>query len=441
MVDVIKDRHARRGMRAVAAIAAVVGSLGLTAAAPAQFGSAAGFGEMMTPYFLRRDLTLFADGLDLDEGQSMIVESLYWDYEDEHEAGKSRMIERLGNMRDELKNLDRDQVLELVFKPFEERSTEWETMRERFVENVKAVLTSEQLERWPKFRRRLRRDKELPKGRLSGESANLFHLVAELDLDERTAMHIEPELDEYDLTLDGALLVREKHMHDSRLAMINSLRDEDTDTSLAIYERQIVARLAIRDTNDTFTEIIADALPSDVGEEFRTMTYARAYPRVYRAIAAQRIFTEARQLEDLSAETLDAIVELEDAFLDELTPLNERIRHLIQQHEPAESRYRAASFAARASGVRKPKPADPTRPEFRRREELGRTYVSLLRDLLTPEQFASLSGSQRFLGRTVGGKSAGSDATGSRDRSEKRRLIEQMRHPSLGASKRAGDDN
>lgn len=441
MVDVINDRHARRGRRAVTATAALAGSLGLTAIAPAQFGEAAGFGEMMTPYFLRRDLTLFAEGLDLDEGQSMIVESLYWDYEDEHEAGKRRMLERLSNMRNEFENLDRDQVLQLVFKPFEERSTEWEAMRERFVENVKAVLTSEQLERWPKFRRRLRRDKELPKGRLSGESANLFHLVAELDLDERTAMHVEPALDEYDLTIDGDLLVREMHMHDSRLAMMNSIRDDDIDTSLAIYERQIVARIAIRNTNDTFTEIIADTLPSDVGEEFRTMTYERAYPRVYRAIAAQRIFKEARQLEDLATETLDAIVELERAFLDELTPLNERIRHLIQEHEPAQSRHRAANFAARASGVRKPKPTDPTRLEFRKREELGRTYVSLLRDLLTPEQFASLSGSQRFLGRTIGKDASSRDATDNREWSEKRRLIERNRHPSLGASKKSGDDS
>ena len=72
---------------------AIASALVIAAPASAQFGEAAGFGEVMSPYFFKRDLVHFANGLELDEGQSVIVESLYWDFEEEHEAGKVLMLD------------------------------------------------------------------------------------------------------------------------------------------------------------------------------------------------------------------------------------------------------------------------------------------------------------------------------------------------------------
>lgn len=391
--------HHPRHLRRLSFAFALVLTLGLTAAAPAQYGEAAGFGEMMSPYFLRRDLTMFVDELELDEGQSAILESLYFDYEEEHETGKVRMLERLSNMRDELQNLERDRIMELVFKPFEDRSEEWERMRTQFLENVEAILNNRQLEIYPQFRRHLRREKEIPKGRFSGESANLFHVINQLDLAPQVLEYIQPILDEYDVQLDAALKVRERQLRDSRLAMMTSIKDDDNASALAIYDRQIDARIAVRQVNDAFTSALYEALPDEVDVEFRSAVLESAYPRIYRPTSAQRILSAAKQLEGLSAETLEAIYSLESEYLVELGAVNEVILRMLQQFEPEEARYRASSFAARSQGARPPKPVDPTREKYRERDEIGRRYIELLRDLLTPEQFQSLPGAERAIRR------------------------------------------
>lgn len=387
---------------AIRYVPALVAALVLTASAPAQFGEAAGFGEMMSPYFLRRDLTIFVDELELDEGQTAILESLYSDYEDEHEAGKVRMLERLSNMRDELENLERDRIMQLVFKPFEDRSEEWEGMRTQFLANVEAILNGRQLEMYTQFRRQLRREKEIPKGRFSGESVNLFHAVAQLDLAPSVLEYLQPTLDQYDLRLDAALEVRERLLRDSRLAMMTSIKDDDHASALTIYDRQIDARIAVRRINDEFTMVLYEALPAEADAEFLATVRERAYPRIYRATAVQRILAAAKQLEGLSSETLQAIENLEASYLAEVAGINDTIRRLLQEYEPEEARFRASSFAARSEGKRPSKPSDPTRDEYRRRDEVGRRYVEMLRDLLTPEQFESLPGAQRALRSTKG---------------------------------------
>ena len=101
----------RPGLAVLALTLAFAPDAGLATPASAQFGEAAGFGEMMSPYFLRRDLEIFAEGLELDEGQAVIVEQIYYDYEDEHETGKARMLERLSSMREDLEGLDAGSVL------------------------------------------------------------------------------------------------------------------------------------------------------------------------------------------------------------------------------------------------------------------------------------------------------------------------------------------
>lgn len=396
-------------LRRLLTAAALTTVIGLTGTASAQFGQAAGFGEMMSPYFMRRDLMLFAEGLDLDEGQAAIVETLYMDYEDEHEAGRERMFDRINDMREDLDDMDRSQLLDIVFQPFEDRSEEWDKMRERFLENVKTILSEEQLEQWPAFRRELRRDKELPKGQFGAENIDLFHLVRDLDLPPTERSQLDGILEEYDLSLDRALRTRETHMRESRMAMMHAIRDEDPSTSVEIHDRQIDARIEIRDTNLRYGMALADRLSGEEGDELRRTIRMRAYPRIYREPPALRIIRQAIKLDDLSAETLEAVLSLESAYLDELAPMNATLERLLAEYEPQQARYRANSFAMRATGTKQPKPVDPSRDEFKRRQEMGKRYVQQLQDLLTDEQFRSLSGASRYL-RTGREASAPNDA-------------------------------
>ena len=53
----------------------------------------------------------------------------------------------------------------------------------------------------------------------------------------------------------------------------------------------------------------------------------------------------------------------------------------------------------RSSGHAPKKLEDPTRPVFKDREALGRRYIEMLRDILTPDQFIELEGARRWVPR------------------------------------------
>jgi hypothetical protein len=362
---------------------ACAGAIGLSGAASGQFGEAAGFGEVMGPYFFKRDLVHFIEGLNLDDAQSVILESLYWDYTDAQEASKQEMIDRLQQMREEFETLDRDRIMQIIFTPFEDRCREWDTLNEQFLQSVRAILNSQQLQRWPQFRQKLRREKQLPQGRLTGE--------------EPTRVLIEPLLRDYASHLDEALARRQDLFRESRLLMMHSIRDEQPEAALTIYQKQVDARVQVRDVNDQYTEAIAAALPEDVGALFLQTALERAYPRVYGPTPAERVFEAALKLEGLDPTTLKAIEDLFREYRTRLEEINQRILRKIREYEPQEQEYRAAVFALRGTGQRPERPVDPSREEFRQRTELGREYIQRLRALLSDEQFRSLPGISRFL--------------------------------------------
>ena len=389
---------------ALIAALACIGSLGLTPTAPAQFGRAAGFHEVTSPHFLSRDMRLFEESLGLDDGQSLILQNIFWDYNDVNEDATERMKQRFEDMQEELRELDRESILQLVFRPFEERAAAWDDANDQFLESVKTILNDEQLQRWPKFHRELRRVKQLPKGEFSGESVDLFRVLRELDFEEPIRTMARLLLEEYEIRLDDALQRRERLrrvFRSSPLMMVNLLRGDKSEDLLSNYERLIEARVAVRQVNDEYIEAITDALADPYAGTFRRAALERGYERVFRATPTERMFAAALELQDLTEETLEAVGQLQAAYLAELDVINASLLRLIRSYEPRAERDRAAGFALRESGRKVEKQPDPTREEFRNRDALGRRYAEQLKALLTPEQFQSLPGARRLSSGTV----------------------------------------
>ncbi len=385
-----------------------------TGSASAQFGRAAGFSEVQSPYFLSRDLQIFDEGLGLDDGQSMILQSLYWDYADDNDADTDLMKQRFEDMSEELRDQDRSRVLQIVFQPFEEKSAKWERLNEQFLESVRAILNDEQLDRWPEFRRKLRREKQISKGELSGESVNLFHVIRELDYEEPARMMINHLLDDYDKMLDEALLRRQRLLREYRMMTINAIRGEDPEEMISNHNQLIAARIAVRRVNDDYIEAIGDGLPAEIGPKFRRAALERGYDRIYRLTSVQRMFDAALKLDGLTAGTLTAIEELQRSYLAELDAVNNSLLRMIRDYEPESERQRASSFALRGTGRQVEKTPDPTREEFRNRDSMGKRYVDQLKAILTPEQFDSLPGSHRLSSDAARSKPSRRNAAGSR---------------------------
>lgn len=384
---------------ALLGLAAATAGAVFTPAAEAQFGQAAGFGEVMNPYFMRRDIDLVVDWLDLDQSQGVIVESLFFDYEDAHAASRNKMIDSFRQLSDELDDMDRADMLRIVMKPFEEKAEEWESQRSEFLENVQLLLGPAQIDEWPTFVRKLRRYKDLPKGEFAGEHVDLFIVLDRLKLEEWMLESLAGLLNEYELALDDVLRAREDSFRDSRLAMMHALRDEDHGTSLRLYDEQLDRHMGVRNVNDDYREVIAAALSPEIGSKFRYEALMEGYPGVFRTTPAQRVFEAALQHPSLDEETMAAIVDLNNAFLDEIAIVNENLLAATRRHEPVQARHRAEKFAARTDrpGERIDPIDDPTRAIYTERRDLGRQYIQMLRELMSPEDFAALPGASRFM--------------------------------------------
>lgn len=379
----------------VAAAVVVMAVCGSTA--NAQFGEAAGIAEAMVPDFMTRDVRLFQDGLELDDTQRVIIEALFNDYQDSFDAGLAKMKQRFEEMRPELQAMDERRVMAMVFVPFDEWGKEKAVLREQFLENVRVLLTTEQQEMWPAFDRRLRREKELHKGRLSGESTDLLAIVRDLNLDEETLRPVKPVLEAYDIALDNAIKARQQSISGRSSEMLSHMANENVELSMAIFETQLGRRMAIRSVNDEYILKIAEALPADSGAKFRATALDRAYPRVYRETPAERLLKAALELPDLNPDIRSSVELILQNYQVEVAAMNESLVKTLRDFEPKELRLRAEAFTARMSGGQATKIEDPSREDFARREELGREYAKQLQAVLLPEQFGGLPGAARFI--------------------------------------------
>ena len=124
---------------------------------------------------------------------------------------------------------------------------------------------------------------------------------------------------------------------------------------------------------------------------------------MYRTTRGLRTIKAAKETENLASENLQAIENLEVDFLVELKIINEDLVRLIKKQEPTNILFKIKSAQARATGEKLDKPEDKTNEKYNNRRELDLRYIEKLKDLLTPEQYASLPGVGAGGPATLGG--------------------------------------
>ena len=211
--------------------------------------------EQFQPTILRRDVQLMRDELQLDDTQVPIVETLVSDYETQFSEASEKaqqrqrdLMQRMfqsfmgGDTREKFQQSfqkiqsDLEQMAveaggelppetrrqyfrEQMQKMSEEMAKEREAsgaaaetraiaadmvksaeswrrergdMDSKLMEGVQATLKDPQKAEWPAFDRFLRREKSLPRGRLSGESVNLFAVLDAMQADAGIALKVVP---------------------------------------------------------------------------------------------------------------------------------------------------------------------------------------------------------------------------------------------------------
>ena len=383
----------------VAMAAAII----VTTAAPAhaQFGGRATFGEAFVPDILQRDLTLMTSTLQLEEWQRPVVEALLQDYVTAFNTGVEALKDRMKADAQHTLSADptnANAVLEKVMAPIESWRDEKRRMLDKFMADLKSQLGPQQMERWPNFERALRRERMLHEGDLSGESTDLFAVMARMQLDPAHEEAAKQAVAEYEVALDDALVARDRGIRGvEKSSLKEAMSAMNHDTGAEAQERIMAFRIPVRSANDAGIESIAKAL-GDRGGEFRTLALAAGYPDVFRPHPVTILMQQARALDSLTPEQGQQIDALMSEFAGVCNEQNMRLYEAVRAEEPKAPRKRAEAAAQRRAGGATPSmpqasnESDPVVKARVERERTGEPFRDRLMAILTPEQKAELPG-------------------------------------------------
>jgi hypothetical protein len=272
--------------------------------------------------------------------------------------------------------------------------TEKKRLGERFASDVKTVLDEPQRLKWPAFERRLVRERTIGRGKLAGESVNLYALVREVDLDDATMVSLAPLLDEYDLKLDAALRARNDFTIGSQRLFMQAAQARSAELAGPVIRREVELRVAVRGVNEQFAPLLAARMPEPIQIDFQNLYRQRGFPMVYRSTPVQRNFKVALELAQDDPTLQEAIRGLETAYLSELHPLNEQLRQAVIAHEGEEfARQSEARIVGKAGQVGEA--LDGLTDVRGRRHELDRRYQKELLAILPPGLASEVAGVSR----------------------------------------------
>ena len=270
-------------------------------------------------------------------------------------------------------------------------------LKNEFESDLMLLLPEEQAEAWPGVERHLRRLNTLPKGQLAGESLDLYRLLDEFLPGASDQQPTATTLKDYELRLDDTLSNRNQYLTESEVDSFLAWAEQDFDKTIELMERESELRLAVRDVNEEFVQTIASGLEESQAASLREAGRQKAYHAVYRKTREQRLFEQAKAIEGLDSDVLDAVTNLETAYLEELVLANEQLVEATRQNQPGQrirmiemmQKVRSGSFKFEA------RPTNPIMDGHRQRSQLGRRYAKQLKSLLTEEQFDSLPGARQ----------------------------------------------
>lgn len=364
----------------------------LTAPAKAQFGGAAGFADAFRPEFLERDMPLFVEHLRLEDWQRPIVEILLQDYAQSFELGIGRVKDEMKESQAIIGRSQPEDVMKIILEPISRWDEERRILRDEFLLNVKAQLSGDQSARWPRFERTLRREKELPKGELFGESVDLYSMFRSLRLPYEIEESVDPLIAAYEVDLDAALNARRQRIDSLQDGIKEAMAAMDFEAGLSATDRIMATRVAVRQVQDAWIERIAEALPEPHSDTFRRNALERGYPKAFRPTAIPRLLESVRELPDLTDAQRSQLDAIEADFDVALTRVETSIVDTIRREQPGEARRKVERMIERRNGNaprREPTAEDKLIAE--KNDLVDETRKRILA-VLTPEQTGDLPG-------------------------------------------------
>jgi hypothetical protein len=326
--------------------ALLVSALGLVFLAPHQLlgqAEAQGFRNMMDDggSITRTGFKEYAKILGLDQDQTAAAEALldgYLTAQKDTSAQMRRAIDAARNQADAAGGGGNGggqggggAGWQASAKVAQEYMTKAETLRNGFMDDVKALLTPEQTDRWPKVERYRRRQDLLRAAFVSGQSVDLIDVAKTMKLPVDGNPAMAETLDNYEVEMDRALVEGERLMKEMRDSMGGG--QGGFEKMREMMGRAMDQSKAIRDVNSKYARVLGGMLPEDKVPAFQDEVRKRSFPRVFRQPYVGKAIDAANGFADLDQSQREQLAAIKASYEREAAPLNDRWIKTIQDDE------------------------------------------------------------------------------------------------------------
>jgi hypothetical protein len=205
-----------------------------------------------------------------------------------------------------------------------------ETLERAFMDDLRAILTEAQSERFVRVERARRREVAAREATVSGEAVDLGRVVAAAAPGVAT-----PELAEamevYELELDRLIQARPEPM--AMGGGPGGGMPIDIEKMQATMKERSESGKKIAEANDRHARKIEALLPEGTRAAFRREFDRQAFPRVFREPAVMKDVAAASAMEDLTPEQRTQVAEIRDSYERDAKALNERWSAAIREQE------------------------------------------------------------------------------------------------------------
>jgi hypothetical protein len=262
-----------------------------------------------------------------------------------------------------------------------------DALEKTFFDDLRAILSEAQEERWAGVERMRRRELGMRGATLSGEGVDLVDLVASLKLGADVAQSLAPTLAEYEAEMDRHMQARVRMMAEDTLGMAD-LRDDPMKAMERFQASMKASRelgVKVRDANAQYARRVGAMLPEEARGAFEEELRKRSFPMVYRPSRAARDLEAALALEDLTTDQRERVQGVLERYRREAAVANDRWANAIRETEAAgeDGAIATPMGMMRISGGNEPAALTEAR---KARREADERATAALRSILTPGQ-------------------------------------------------------
>lgn len=329
-----------------------------------------------------RQFKTYADLLKLNSDQRDAADALREGFNKELELQDRDMQKKREDAMAKFRDSQDPSVWEGMRTDMEKSRTSRTKAESAFFDDVKALLTPDQLATWPKVERAHRRLSTLNNGRLSGERVDLVTALDDLKFSDADKAKISDLLEQYQDELDSELVRRNKKQEELQGRMREVFQNRDPEAGQKMLEEGRAASIKVRDINRKYARQMEEALSEPMRTELEIWFKQQSFPRVYREPQVAKEIKAATDFKDLDASQKESLVALRESFSRDFEASSDK---LAQATEKQEMEFNVQRMMNRFGGGDNDQD-DPTADLRRQRRDLEKATSESLRKILNSAQ-------------------------------------------------------